>query len=63
MSRHNKYADDSARLSLVVPKYLKEKMIDQCNVSRCAISDIARSCLLVGFDKLYESKKQDEKKQ
>jgi hypothetical protein len=50
-------------LSLVVPKYLKEKMIEQCDVSRCAISDIARSCLLVGFDKLYESKKQDEKKQ
>lgn len=63
MSRHNKYADDSARLSLVVPKYLKDKIVAQCGRSRCAISDIVRSCLLVGFDKLYESKNRNEKKQ
>jgi hypothetical protein len=63
MSRHNKFADDSARLSLVIPKYLNDRIIERSRADKCSKSNIVRSCLLAGYYKLYERKMSNEKKQ
>ena len=63
MSRHNKFADDSARISLVIPKYLSDLIIERSKSDKCSKSNIVRSCLLAGYYKLYERKMSNEKKQ
>jgi hypothetical protein len=62
MSRHNKYADDSARVSLIAPKQFIDSVRSASSMSKRTMSDVLRECFIVGYAKLYGAS-EDEKKQ
>jgi hypothetical protein len=53
MSRHNKYADDSARVSLIVPKQFVDSVRNISAKSGRTMSDVMRECFVVGYVKLH----------
>lgn len=49
MSRHNKFAEDSKVLSVVVPKDTKDRIAKVAKVLGQSVSDVSRSAILVGM--------------
>lgn len=62
MSRHNKYADDSARVSLIAPKDFVDSVRNISAKFGRTMSDVMRECFVVGYMKLY-GVNENEKKQ
>lgn len=60
MSRHNKFAEDSAVLSVVIPGDMKSTMVCVADSTGESLSQIARYCLTVGLEKVM--KDNNEKK-
>ena len=62
MSRHGKLADDSARLNVVVPKAMAERIEGVRGVlNAVSTADAARVCLEYGLQKVESLKKRSEK--
>lgn len=53
MSRHGKPADDSAKLSVVIPRTMKARIKDvSCSSGHQSFSDTARVCLEYGLQRM-----------
>ena len=53
MSRHGKPAQDSARLNVIVPKTMKERIeAAKKTVNALSISDVSRLCFELGLQKI-----------
>lgn len=53
MSRHGKPAADSARLNVIVPKTMKERMeTAKKAVNALSLSDVSRLCFEIGLQKI-----------
>lgn len=53
MSRHGKPAADSARLNVIVPKTMKERMeAAKKAVNALSLSDVSRLCFEIGLQKI-----------
>ena len=62
MSRHGKLADDSARLNVVVPKVMAERIEGVMGfLNAVSTSDTARVCLEYGLQKVESLKKRSER--
>lgn len=62
MSRHGKLADDSARLNVVVPKAMADRIEGVRGfLNAVSTSDTARVCLEYGLQKVESLKKRSER--
>lgn len=53
MSRHGKPADDSAKLSVVIPRTMKARIKDvSCSFGLQSFSDTTRVCLEYGLQRM-----------
>lgn len=53
MSRHGKPAADSARLNVIVPKTMKERMeAAKKAINALSLSDVSRLCFEIGLQKI-----------
>lgn len=53
MSRHGKPAADSARLNVIVPKTMKQRMeAAKKAVNALSLSDVSRLCFEIGLQKI-----------
>lgn len=59
MSRHNKFAEDSAVLSVVIPEDMKSLMSVIADSTNQSLSSVARCCMTVGLNKLLATKTKD----
>lgn len=62
MSRHGKLADDSARLNVVVPRAMADRMKESKKfVNASSMSDAARIFIEYGLQKVESFKKRSER--